>query len=363
MNILSLDNQPDWEKMEAFSWIDALKNCPQDAIWHAEGDVYTHTKMVVEALLSLPEFALFSEIEQKILLYAAIFHDIAKPLCTFEEKGRIVSPKHAKIGEKVVREMLWEADFPFREAVCSLVRLHGLPLWALEKKNPNAGVISASLRLKNSWLYALSKADVLGRECDDKADLLEKVAYFKELCIENHCYENSYHFENEHSRFHFFQKEENYPAALFDDTRFKIILMSGLPGSGKDTYIQQHLQDLPVVSLDDLREAHDVEHGDTYMQGKMVALAYEKAKEYCRKKQPFVWNTTNLSNMLRNRLIRSLLPYNPRFEIVYIETSFSQNVQRRKGQIPEKHLQKMQKMLDMPMLSEAYQVLYLRNGF
>ena len=139
--------------------------------------------------------------------------------------------------------------------------------------------------------------------------------------------------------------------------------MSGLPGSGKDTYIQQHLQDLPVVSLDDLREEHDVEHGDTYMQGKMVALAYEKAKEYCRKKQSFVWNTTNLSNMLRNRLIRSLLPYNPRFEMVYIETSFSQNVQRRKGQIPEKHLQKMQKMLDMPMLSEAYQVLYLRNGF
>ena len=174
MNILTPDNQPDWEKMEAFSWIDALKNCPQDAIWHAEGDVYTHTKMVVEALLSLPEFALFSEIEQKILLYAAIFHDIAKPLCTFEEKGRIVSPKHAKIGEKVAREMLWEADFPFREAVCSLVRLHGLPLWALEKKQPNAGVISASLRLKNSWLYALSKADVLGRECEDKADLLEK---------------------------------------------------------------------------------------------------------------------------------------------------------------------------------------------
>lgn len=361
MNILKSDGEPDWDKMNSFSWIQAMKNCSQDAIWHEEGDVYTHTKMVVAALFSLPEYALFSEIEQKLLIYAAIFHDIAKPLCTIEEKGRIVSPKHAKIGEKVARELLWEADFPFREAVCSLVRLHGVPLWALEKKNPNAQVISSAFRLKNSWLYALAKADVLGRECEDKADLLERVEYFKVLCMENHCYENVYPFENEYSRFHFFQKEANYPVALFDDTTFKIILMSGLPGSGKDTYIQQYFKDLPVVSLDDLRAEYEVEHGDSYMQGKMVALAYEKAKEYCRKKQSFVWNSTNLSSMLRNRLIRALLPYHPRFEIVYIETSFAQNVQRRKGEIAEKALLKMQKMLDMPMLYEAYQVLYVRT--
>ena len=361
LNILNYEGLPDWENMQHFDWVQALKDCPQDKIWHAEGDVYIHTKRVAEALFSLPEFALFSKIEQKMLIYAAVFHDVAKPLCTFEEKGRIVSPKHAKIGEKVARTLLWEADFPFREAVCSLVRLHGVPLWALEKKAPNSVVISASFRLKNSWLYALSKADVLGRDCEDKADLLERVEYFKELCLENGCFENTYSFENEHSRFHFFQKEENYPATLFDDTTFKVILMSGLPGSGKDTYIRQYLKDLPVISLDDLREEHDIAHGDTYMQSQIVAIAYEKAKEYARKKQSFVWNSTNLSAMLRNRLIRSLLPYSPRFEIVYIETSFAQNVQRRKGEIPEKELQKMQKMIDMPMQHEAYQVLYVRN--
>ncbi len=361
LNILKADGLPDWENMQHFDWVQALKDCPQDAIWHAEGNVYTHTMMVVQALFSLPEYACFTEIEQKILMYAAVFHDIAKPICTFEDKGRIISPKHAKVGEKVARTLLWDADFPFREAVCSLVRLHGTPLWALEKQSPNASVISASLRLKNSWLHALSKADVLGRACEDKADLLERVAYFKELCIENGCYENSYQFENEHSRFHFFQKEENYPAVLFDDTSFKVILLSGLPGSGKDTYIQQHFKDLPVISLDDLRIEHGAVHGDMYMQGKIVAMAYEKAKEYCRKKQYFVWNSTNLSKMLRNRLINSVLPYNPRIEIVYIETSFAQNVHRRKGIIPEKEMIKMQKMLDMPMLAEAYHVSYIRN--
>lgn len=362
LNILKSNGLPDWDNIQHFDWVQALKDCPQDAIWHTEGNVYTHTMMVVVALFSLPEYAFFTEIEQKILMYAAVFHDIAKPLCTFEENGRIVSPKHAKIGEKVTRTLLWEADFAFREAVCSLVRLHGTPLWALEKQAPNATVISASLRLKNSWLYALSKADVLGRECEDKAELLERVDYFKELCLENHCYENSYHFENEHSRFHFFQKQENYPTSLFDDTTFRIILLSGLPGSGKDTYIQQNLKDLPIVSLDDLRIEHDVKHGDTYMQGKMVAMAYEKAKEYCRKKQSFVWNSTNLSKMLRTRLINSVLPYNPRIEIIYVETSFVQNIQRRKGQIPEKEMKKMQKTLDMPMLEEAYNVLYVRNN-
>ena len=361
MNILNLDSQPDWTIIEGFAWAEAMKTCPQDAIWHAEGDVYTHTKMVAAALQTLPEFSLFSQTEQQILLYAAVFHDVAKPLCTFEENGRIVSPKHAKIGEKVARALLWEADFPFREAVCSLVRLHGTPLWALEKPQPNAVVIGASLRLKNTWLYALSKADVLGRICEDQADLLERVEYFKELCIENNCYESPYLFENEYSRFQFFQKEAEYPASLFDDTAFTIVLMSGLPGSGKDTYIQQHYPDLPVISLDDLREEYDVEHGDSYMQGKIVALAYEKAKAHSRKKQSFVWNTTNLSKMLRNRLVKALSPYNPRFEIVYIETAFAQNVERRKGEIPEKALLKMQKIIEIPTRQEAHQVSYWLN--
>ena len=46
---------PDWQALEhRFSWFADMKNVPQDPEWHAEGDVYVHTKMVCEALLQLP---------------------------------------------------------------------------------------------------------------------------------------------------------------------------------------------------------------------------------------------------------------------------------------------------------------------
>ncbi len=361
LNILSPEGIPLWDNLITEKWFSALQDCPQDKIWHSEGNVYLHTRMVAEALAGLAEYQSLLPVEQKVLMYAAVFHDIAKPECTFEENGRIVAPRHAKVGERVARQLLWDADFEFREAVCSLVRLHGVPIWAMDSQNTSATVISSSLRLKNQWLYLLSKADILGRICPDQQELLEKVAFFKELCLEKECYFEGSQFYNDHSRFRFFLKEEEYPAQLFDDTGFTITIMSGLPGSGKDTWIQKHLPDTPMVSLDSYREEYDVEHGDRYMLGKIVGMAYEKAKEYARQKKSFVWNATNLSDMLRKRFIRAMLPYNPRFRILYLESTLENHLQRRKNKIPEKEIRKMQYLLDLPVIHEAHEVLYFRT--
>lgn len=361
MNILSNDGIPLWDSLLEEKWFAPLKDCPQDKIWHSEGNVYIHTRMVAEALNEMEEYHSLSAAERKILMYAAVFHDISKPECTFEDNGRIVAPRHARAGEKVTRQLLWDADFEFRESVCGLVRLHGVPLWALDNDKPGATVISSSLRIKNQWLYLLAKADVLGRICPDQEELLEKTEYFRELCIEKECYYEPGIFHNDHSRFQFFLKEESYPAQLFDDTEFTVTIMSGLPGSGKDTWISKNLPDLPVVSLDSFRLEYGVEHGDSYMLGKIVGMAYEKAKEYARQKQSFIWNATNLSVMLRNRFIRAMLPYNPRFHIVYLETTQDKHLQRRKNQIPEKEIRKMQRLLELPVVHEVHEVSYFRT--
>lgn len=60
-----------WQIMEQqFSWFAEMHGVPQDAQWHAEGDVWIHTKMVVEALLALPEFQALNEQDKHILLAA-----------------------------------------------------------------------------------------------------------------------------------------------------------------------------------------------------------------------------------------------------------------------------------------------------
>jgi putative nucleotidyltransferase with HDIG domain len=104
--LLTNDNLPDWDKLKATGWFSALYACPQEPDYHAEGDVGIHTEMVAAALLDLPEYASLPERDRDALLVAALLHDVAKPAYTVIENGRISSPRHAKVGEKIAREIL-----------------------------------------------------------------------------------------------------------------------------------------------------------------------------------------------------------------------------------------------------------------
>ena len=134
--IYEVDNPVDWEELEArFAWLREMADIPQDPIWHGEGDVLTHTKMVVTALLDLPEFKILPEQDKHVLFAAALLHDVEKRSTTLTEiiNGieRIVSPKHALKGEFTTRELLYKEipiSFHFRERIAKIVRLHGLPL-------------------------------------------------------------------------------------------------------------------------------------------------------------------------------------------------------------------------------------------
>ncbi|MFK7925161.1 MAG: HD domain-containing protein [Bacteroidia bacterium] len=160
----------DWDALEAqFSWLRDMHAVPQDPIWHAEGDVFVHTKMVAEALLNLPEYKSLDLQSQHILLVAALLHDVEKRSTTRTEQidgvERIVSPRHALKGEYTARSILYQdlvAPFEIREQICKLVRLHGLPLWAIEKPHPAKEVIKATLMVTTQQLALLAKSDILG---------------------------------------------------------------------------------------------------------------------------------------------------------------------------------------------------------
>ncbi len=345
--------------MESLEWAAAMQQCQQEPDYHAEGDVWSHTRMVIDALWLLPEYQSLNAEEQNLLLHAALLHDVAKPACTVVENGRISSPRHAKIGEKIAREILWDFDFSFRESVCALVRLHGLPLWGLEKTDPVRAAILAGWRVRNELIYILAKADVLGRICATQPELMYRLELYWELCLENDCFYQSRAWYNEHSRFRYFWSEETYPSEIFDDTTHEIIILSGIAGSGKDTIYQKHYAHLPIVSLDQIRQELKIKPDDKGGQGKVAQLAYARAKEFCRRQQSFVWNSTNLTTEMRARLIGTLRVYDPRFTIVYVETSQSAIFQRRKADIKTAVLERMIQQLEVPLVGEAHEVRYV----
>jgi putative nucleotidyltransferase with HDIG domain len=94
----------DWHALtEEFGWIAAMRDCPQNAAFHAEGTAWTHVGMVCEALAGLAEFRSLPDSERQILFAAALLHDVAKPSCTRYEDGQITSRGHSQRGAIMAR--------------------------------------------------------------------------------------------------------------------------------------------------------------------------------------------------------------------------------------------------------------------
>ena len=113
-----------------------LADTPQDPIYHAEGDVWIHTCLVVEALLAQPAYQQASAEQRFVLFFAALLHDIAKPDTTVIDKdtGRIGQPGHSRRGAVDARLLLWRAGVPFelREQICRIIAVHQVPFFALQ---------------------------------------------------------------------------------------------------------------------------------------------------------------------------------------------------------------------------------------
>ena len=359
-----------WEAIEAqFDWFRDMKGVPQDAIWHAEGDVYTHTKMVAEALVALPEFQALDEQSQHILFASALLHDVEKRSTTTTEVidgvERIVSPRHAKKGEFTARSILYidiPTPFEIREQVAKLVRLHGLPLWAIQKADPNKEVIKASLVVNTKHLSLLARADILGRICPDAEDILLRIDLFDELCKDNNCFGEKRHFESNYGRFLYLNKPETAPDYIpFDDLKLDVVVMCALPGSGKDTYIQKNL-DLPILSLDDIRREHKIDPTDKKKNGQVIQLGKEQAKVFLRARKSFVFNATNITAEMRGKWISLFVDYGARVRIVYLEVPYKQLMQQngnRRHKVPEAVIVNMISKLEIPGVIEAHEVEFL----
>lgn len=362
----------DWEGIRAqFSWIRAMQGVPQDPIYHAEGDVFIHTRMVAEALIALDAWRALPPEERETLFAAALLHDVAKPACTrVEFDSKITSKRHVRQGELLARELLWlgsgletPAPFALRERIAKLVRYHGLPLWFLEKSAPERAVFEASQAARLDRLALLAEVDVRGRICADQQELLERIDLFRVFAQENQCYTSPRAFSSAHSRFQFFRSEGRDPDyAAYDDTSFEVVVMSGLPGAGKDRWIREHLADWPVISLDRLRR--EMKISPEAAQGPVIQAAKDQARELMRQQQSFVWNATNVTRLLRSQLIDLFAAYHARVRIVYIEAPFDEMLRRnveRPNHVPETVIYHLMRKLEVPDLTEAHQVEWVSS--
>ena len=98
--------------------LDAMKGCLQPEQFHPEGDVFQHTRLMLELLpekVSVP------------LVFAVLLHDVAKPVtATVDETGRIRFNEHDRIGATMTEAIMERLRFSRAEidAAVEMVRQH-----------------------------------------------------------------------------------------------------------------------------------------------------------------------------------------------------------------------------------------------
>ncbi len=349
-----------WHLLDRETWIEQLKGCPQHPVRHAEGDVWTHVHMVCEAMAGLPSFRALGTEEQKILFASALLHDVAKPACTRVALNGDVSAKgHAWRGAIKARSILWKLGVPFdaREMVCGIIRHHLVPFFLTESTDPRRLAFEVSQTARCDWLAIQAEADARGRTCPNPDNLLSQIKGFRDYAEKVGCLSTPMEFPNDHARLSFFRQEKEYQNT---PPRAEVVLMSGLPGSGKDHWITKSMPDRPVVSLDQIREQLGVLPTDP--QGEVLTIARDLARGFLQAGRSFIWNATNLSRTTRTECVGFFREFGAKVKIVYIEATpdrlFYQNRERRK-KVPEKVIERLLDRWEIPDRTEAHTVEYV----
>ncbi len=181
-----------------FPELNSLVRLPQEPEWHPEGDVWTHIKHCVDALVEKTSWTEKDESARCILLLAVLMHDLGKARCTRyamkNEKLRWISPGHDQAGVDLSERLLRRMGAPNSVIQCvgKLIANHHF-LNAFKTESPSSSSMRRlARRLSPATIEDLElvmRADHLGRPPLVSEKQKARLAFFaekaEELSIEN----------------------------------------------------------------------------------------------------------------------------------------------------------------------------------
>jgi tRNA nucleotidyltransferase (CCA-adding enzyme) len=157
----------------------ALIDCPQEPEWHPEGDVWTHTLMVIDEARArngdLPRPQLLA------VMLGAVCHDFGKPATTAVIDGRIRSLGHEEAGVEPARALLDRLNihsiegFDVRTQVLAITAHHLKPgaFYKVRDELTDGAFRRLAQKVDMELLARVAKADCCGRTGDFDCSAME----------------------------------------------------------------------------------------------------------------------------------------------------------------------------------------------
>ena len=364
----------------------------QDPEWHAEGNVYIHTGMVLKELYSLlrHEASHITGLNRQALILSALLHDIAKPLTTHrkEVRGseRIVATQHETKGRSYLAPRLMELplDYAVIDHVMGLVGEHQMPKLLVLKNQGRHQYLSLSRKAPMELLYWLEIADMKGRLCPDKDMQLDLLDQFRMFSEEYGVWEFSSAiasikeeispYLDEHSSLTtegifsstLRDMEKGYITSIeeglarsyhFRENFSDLIVLCGPSGSGKSSWIKKYAPEHEIISLDNIRRELSGKREDQSINGKIVHIAKDRLKAYLRKQQNIIWDSTNLREDFRQKICSTGFDYGALVTLVVFHKSeqmLRKDNRNRPYPVPEQVLTKQLTQWQWPTPDEAH---------
>lgn len=365
---------------------------PQDAEWHAEGDVHIHTSMVLDELYEDIARSGAAPSGRVCLVLGALLHDIAKPSTTkeMEIRGvlRIAAPRHERLGRNLLGPVLvqWGLTWNEIDTVMGLVGYHHEPK-LLVQKNQGVGEYRRVARAVDAHLlYRVARADMAGRVCLDRAGQIEMTELYRLFALE---YEAHGWFAQWRDAFadagssaeardlsfgEAVRAAENGTLASPEAAahlRFgrptsvpELVVTVGPSGSGKSTWTQRWLvpQGFEVISLDAIREEMSGDRSDQTVNGRVRQAARERVRAGLRAGRKVVWDATSLRADFRGQVAELGVAYGALVTFVLFacsEASLRAANRARPHAVPDAVLTKQLLSWEWPEKNEAHRLLVL----
>lgn len=321
----------DWDELcKAFPVFEKMKTIRSKPTWHAEESVFKHTQLAYEYLTSSDFMvSIYKQMQDSVvdvisrLIPAVLLHDIGKTLCELDEEGYLLSSGHEELSVKLANEMLYPVNLEDRKIILCLIKFHDLR-YQFKTMKPTTIVKKVQ--------YIASQFGYLN-------DLMYKI-YFEELFKAD--YYGAIRTTKKDSEEEFLKDIKELGKYFGSPFQPEIIVMCGLPGSGKSTWVKNFIikyhkilkssKNIIVLSRDSIREELFGSRDDMEHEKEVSELFEKRLRAALLERASIIIDNTNIKFKTRERYRKLADEYGYSYFIKYIERPLVELYDARPGE-------------------------------